>query len=66
MITTEKKLDETDKKILKLFSEGLKGKEVADKTGISHYMVSARVRSMKKYYGCSNLSQLILKCKEEL
>lgn len=61
MIITEKKLDETDKKILKLAGEGLTVKEMAPEVQKSPHTISIRIREMKKYYGCKSLVELVFK-----
>lgn len=66
MITTEKKLDETDKKILNLISEGKTVKEIAWKVGKSSRHIDYRLKVMRKYYQCANIPQLIVKLQNEL
>lgn len=64
MIITEKKLDDVDKKILKLAGEGLLIKEMdirVDDKSISVHTISIRIREMKRYYGCKTLAELVLK-----
>lgn len=64
MIITEKKLDETDKMILKGLLEGLTTKEIAPCIEMSVHTVSIRIREMKKYYGCKSIVQLVDKTKD--
>jgi len=66
MITVKKELDETDKKILRGFSNGKTAKEISASIQISPHTISMRLREMKKYYVCKNIAQLILKCQGEL
>ena len=66
MITTKKELDETDKKILKMASEGYTAKEIAYEINKSQRCVEARVRTMKDYYDCRSITQLVAKLINEL
>lgn len=66
MIITQKQLDETDKKILKLAGEGLTVKEISGKENINVHTISVRIREMKKYFACSNITELVLKTKEQV
>jgi DNA-binding CsgD family transcriptional regulator len=59
MISTGKKLDDVDMKILELMSQGYTFKEIAPRVHITMPSVVYRVEEMKKYYGCKNSPHLI-------
>lgn len=65
MITT-KKLDETDRKILKLYCTGIGLKEIGKRIFISHYTVEGRIKRMKERFCCDNIAQLIWETKDLL
>lgn len=64
MIATKKKLDETDKRIIRGASDGLTAKEIGRNLNLSARTVEARIREMKKYYHCSSIAQLVGKLKK--
>ena len=61
MIVTEKKLDETDKKIIAKAADGQTIKEIGRDMAISPHTVSIRIREMKKWFECKSLAQLVSK-----
>ena len=66
MITTKKELDETDKKILKMASEGMTAKEIGYNMNKTPRSIEAKIRRMKEYYGCKSITQLVGKLINEL
>jgi len=65
-VTTEKKLDDIDKKILNLIADGKSVKEIAWKVGMKARQVDYRIKAMRKYYECTSVPQLIIKLQEQL
>jgi len=66
MITTEKKLDDIDKKILKLAGDGLTAKEIAYEINEKQKAVERRIRIMKEYYQCKSTTHLVTKLINEI
>lgn len=68
MIITEmkKKLDDKDKAILRLAAKGMAVKQIAYELSEKVNTVIARIREMRKYYGCDNITQLVVKTKDEV
>lgn len=64
MKTVLRELDERDKEIIGFLCEGMTAKEIAYEMKISSHTVAARVREMKRYYGCKNITELVLKLNE--
>lgn len=61
MIVTEKRLDEIDKKILKLSGEGLTAKEIGYELNKSHRSVEHKIAAMKKWFKCKSITELVKK-----
>lgn len=59
MIATQKKLDDTDKKIISLCSQGKTAKEIGYELNLKPKSVSKRVDLMKKYYQCKSIAHLV-------
>lgn len=59
MIATEKKLDDTDKKIIELLSAGHKSHEIATKIWIGKKAIYHRLYVMRKHFECKTTSQLV-------
>lgn len=58
MIPTVKTLDDTDKKIVKLLSDGLTIKEIAYQENIKSRTIAYRIHEMKSYFKCKSTVQL--------
>lgn len=61
MITTKKEMDHIDKEIIQMAGDGKTAKEIARELKTSSRSVEYRIASMKKYYDCKSLPQLIMK-----
>jgi DNA-binding NarL/FixJ family response regulator len=48
------------KKIVKLYMDGLRSKEISEKIGISKSLIDNQVAFAKKTTGCKNLVQLAI------
>lgn len=59
-----KYLDETDKRILKLISNGYTYKEISREIYKSVEAIKKRISCMKQYYNCTNIPHLIAHCTE--
>jgi DNA-binding NarL/FixJ family response regulator len=54
-------IDTLDKKILSGIKNGLSQKEISRECNVNQTLVACRVYKMRKYYECSNTTELILK-----
>jgi DNA-binding NarL/FixJ family response regulator len=61
MITTVKELDEIDKKILILLTEGKTAKQIGKAVFKSSRTVEGRLKRIRDAYDCKNTLQLIAK-----
>lgn len=61
MIIVQKSLDETDKKIIKLASEGMTSKEIGYELNLKAKAVEYRIQVMKDYYQCKSVIQLVVR-----
>lgn len=61
MITTEKKLDETDWKIIDLAGKGKTAKEIARELNKSVKTIAARKTVMFRYFKVNSITELVLK-----
>jgi DNA-binding CsgD family transcriptional regulator len=66
MRTTAKELDDIDIKILTLAAEGKAVKQIAYHGNINPHTVAARLREMRRYFKCSNTTELISKLHSEI
>lgn len=61
MITTKKEMDHIDKEIIQMAGDGKTAKEIARELKASPRSIEYRIASMKKYYDCKSLPQLLIK-----
>lgn len=66
MIITKKELDETDKKILRLASQGFTAKEIGYELNRTQRCIEAKIRRMKDYYECKSITHLVGKLINEI
>jgi len=59
-----KYLDETDKKILELITQGKTYKQISFTVGMKSFAVAHRIRVLKKHFRCESVPHLIASLSE--